>query len=354
MDPLQKCLIKWGDKYEYHSTYKKYRQKISFTCKKHGKRDQSLDSHLLNGCYCCYKTIDKHDFVQKSMVIHGNKFNYDKVEYLNSKTPVVISCKEHGDFLQTPNNHLQGNGCSKCLNLCTDTNSFIIKSEEIHDHKYYYSKVDYVNNKSKVIIICPDHGEFYQSPNSHLQGKGCVCCQHEKMSIDKRDNINSFISKSILIHGDLYDYSKVVYQKSGTSVIIGCKIHGYFKQRPDNHINKKYGCPKCGEKCGKMENSWLDMLNVPIEHRQVGVKISDRFFKLDAYEPEINLIYEFYGDYWHGNPKVYKPGDMNMANKKTFGELYSKTMERENYLKSLGYKIISIWESDFNKIKIKL
>ena len=96
------------------------------------------------------------------------------------------------------------------------------------------------------------------------------------------------------------------------------------------------------------------MLNVPIEHRQVGVKISDRFFKLDAYEPEINLIYEFYGDYWHGNPKVYKPGDMNMANKKTFGELYSKTMERENYLKSLGYKIISIWESDFNKIKIKL
>ena len=110
-----------------------------------------------------------------------------------------------------------------------------------------------------------------------------------------------------------------------------------------------HGCPKCASSVSKMETRWLNSLNIPEEYRQKTIKINNRNYKVDAYNPTNNTIYEFYGDYWHGNPKVYHTTDINNHSKKTFGFLYRKTIEREFDLKSKGYHIKSIWQSDFLK-----
>lgn len=130
------------------------------------------------------KKVTTEDFIIRAKKIHGEKFNYSKVNYVNMNTKVCIICPIHGEFWQTPVSHLNGNGCLKCkyekvANIQRGTKEkFIEKANKIHGEKYNYSKVVYgKNNKEKVIIICPKHGEFLQSPHDHLSGYGCPKCQ---------------------------------------------------------------------------------------------------------------------------------------------------------------------------------
>jgi hypothetical protein len=127
-----------------------------------------------------------------------------------------------------------------------DKNEFIKDAKEIHGNKYDYSKVDYKNNKTDVIIVCPIHGDFPQRPDSHLNGKGCKQCGNINKSIIQRKDYHEFIKNAKNIHGDKYDYSKVEYKNKKTPVLIGCPIHGYFSQTPRHHVNQKQGCKKCG------------------------------------------------------------------------------------------------------------
>jgi len=123
------------------------------------------------------------DVIQKFNQVHGNRYDYSKVEYLGSQTKIIIICSDHGEFLQIPNSHLNGRGCPKCGRIkANQSNSFttdeIIKSfQERRGDRYDYSKVDYKNDGTKVTIICPDHGEFLQVPNSHKKGVGCPKCR---------------------------------------------------------------------------------------------------------------------------------------------------------------------------------
>lgn len=296
--------------------------------------------------------LNKEIFIERSVEKHGNKYDYSKVVYKTNRSQVEIICNTHGSFFQRADVHMdRSSGCKLCSDDSKRGNidDFIKISNKLHKFKYNYSKSTYTSFNKDLIILCEKHGEFKQTPHNHLSGQGCPFC-NGGVSYSNMDFIN--ISKKI--HNDLYLYDKCVYIKSNIEVIISCKKHGDFKQRPDNHINKKYGCPKCGDRYGKMENSWLDYINVPIEYRQKKIKISNRYFKLDALDENQKIIYEFYGDFWHGNPEIYNKSDVNKASGLKFGELYKKTINRENYLKSMGYDVVSIWESDFNKInKIK-
>ena len=110
------------------------------------------------------------EFIKKAKEIHGNKYDYSKVEYKNTSTKVCIICPEHGEFWQTPNHHLQGHGCPKCKNEkirkrhTHNITIFIEKARKVHGDKYDYSKAEYINASTKVCIICPEHGEFWQTP----------------------------------------------------------------------------------------------------------------------------------------------------------------------------------------------
>ena len=137
------------------------------------------------------------EFINKAKIVHGDKYDYSKVEYINSRTKITIICKVHNEFEQKPSKHLFGQGCPICGGLYKRTNTdFINDAIKIHGDKYDYSKVKYINSQEKVIIICKNHGEFEQKPNSHLNGQGCGKCAGRK-----RQN-NDFINDAIKVHGD--------------------------------------------------------------------------------------------------------------------------------------------------------
>lgn len=128
---------------------------------------------------------DTEFFIIQARKIHGDTYDYSKVVYKSSLEKVCIICSEHGEFWQTPNNHLRGRGCAKCKGLYRYTkDDFIKKSNEVHHGVYDYSKVEYKNTQAKVCIICPKHGEFWQKPTRHMAGRGCP---HEECVNEKRE-----------------------------------------------------------------------------------------------------------------------------------------------------------------------
>jgi len=196
------------------------------------------------------------EFIEKARLLHGDKYDYSKTEYVNSNTKVQITCPIHGDFEQIPYSHLSGSGCNKCgyerirLALSSNTKEFIEKARLVHKDNYGYSKTEYVNLNTKVQITCPIHGDFEQIPDKHLSGKGCRRCGNERIRLALSSNIEEFIKKARLFHGDKYDYSKTEYVNSNTKVQITCPIHGEFEQKPHDHLSGS-GCNKCGyEKIG--------------------------------------------------------------------------------------------------------
>lgn len=128
------------------------------------------------------RKITTNDFIENAKKIHGDKYNYHNTIYTSAKNHVIIECKIHGNFFQTPNDHLNKRGCKKCgdkrknLNRILGNNKFIEASNLIHNHKYDYSLVNYINNRTNVSIICREHGIFNQLPDNHLKGCGCPQC----------------------------------------------------------------------------------------------------------------------------------------------------------------------------------
>lgn len=194
------------------------------------------------------KSKTTEEFISDAINTHGLKYSYASVNYVNAKTKVIIICPIHGEFVQIPKSHVQGAGCPKCAGtIQLDSATFISLATEIHNKKYDYSKVNYVNSKTKVIITCSIHGDFEQTPSHHLHRKqGCSKCGKLSMSSLQSSNTTNFIRSAKSVHGDTYDYSNTVYSTSKQKVIITCSVHGPFKQMPNTHLNGK-GCNKCGE-----------------------------------------------------------------------------------------------------------
>ena len=188
-------------------------------------------------------------FIDKARRVHNDKYNYSKVEYVNSKTKVCIICPKHGEFWQMPHDHLNHRGCSKCTNKKRlSTEEFIKRAREIHGNKYDYSKVEYKNSTTKVCIICPIHGEFWIYPLHHINKgrnqRGCPKCGDIKRRQNTRKNTKWFVEKAKELYGDKYDYSKANYIHSMSGICITCLIHGDFWTTPNRFLNG-HGCPKC-------------------------------------------------------------------------------------------------------------
>lgn len=192
------------------------------------------------------------DIIERFKDKHGDKYDYSKVKYEKMHSKVEIVCNKHNSFYQTPQSHLKGCGCPKCAfenrkRKPNDTvEEFIKKAEIIHNGKYDYSKVTYIDSKTKVCIICPTHGEFWQKPNDHLSGRGCKYCYNERRGDGQRSNKNKFIEKANIIHNGKYDYSKVEYVNTHTKVCIICPIHGDFWVEPSSHLSGRQ-CKECAK-----------------------------------------------------------------------------------------------------------
>lgn len=303
-----------GDKYDYSKVnYINSSTKVCIICPKHGEFWQIPASHLRGiGCNkCgienasnkCRKTTE--DFIKEAKSIHGDKYDYSKVKYENAHKKICIICPEHGEFWQKPMLHInQKCGCKKCGTNKTKTKTsltfdeFVERAKKVHGDKYDYSKVGYVNYKTKVCIICPIHGEFWQTPSVHLNGEGCKKCGYENVSQkNKKITTEEWIKKAKKVHGDRYDYSKTKYSGYYNKLTIICPKHGEFQQIAYDHIQGK-GCPKCRK--SKLEIEIGDFLkNKNIEY-QDGVRppyLSEgkSHLSLDFYLPKYNAAIECQG-----------------------------------------------------------
>lgn len=357
-----------GNRYDYsRSKYIDCNQKIEIYCKEHGSFWQTPGAHCNGqGCKECgknknrkkfSKTLDQ--FISDAINIHGSKYNYSLAVYINTKTKIKIICPIHETFEQIPSSHLNGNGCSRCAAQAMHDlyvmplDEFLERAKLAHGDKFNYSKVKYINSGSKIEIICKNHGSFLQVPWSHLKGNGCAKCQYENNSIIFTKTLQEFIDDSIVIHGNKYDYTKSIYIDDRTKVEIICKEHGSFWQIPSTHLQGG-GCSKCSLRISYMEQNWLNSLSIPNdkEHRQVYFYINKKRMTADGFDQITNTIYEFYGDYWHGNPTKYKAEDMNTFSHKTYGQLYADTIAREQIIINAGYKLNTMWEADYKKLFI--
>ena len=399
MDFITKARKVHGDKYDYSKVeYINNSTKVCIICPEHGEFWQTPNVHLSgHGCPKCYGNIKKttQQFIEEAKRVHGDKYDYSKVEYVNNRTKVCIICPIHGEFWQTPKNHIKGQGCNKCAikyraennsltkeefikrakkvhgdrydyskveyvnintevciidkkygefwqkpvyhlsykghNLIRNTEDFIQRAKEIHGDKYDYSKVEYVNSHTKICIVCPEHGEFWQTTNDHLNGRGCPKCGVEKRSKKRLYTNERFIEKARKIHGNKYDYSKTKYIKSNEKVEIICPKHGSFYQTATDHLQGA-GCPRCSHHISNGEKEIIDFIDT------LGLEyiISDRNIlkgkEIDIYIPSKKIAIEYDGLLWHSE-KFGKDKNYHL----------NKTIECEKQ----GIRLIHIFEDEW-------
>lgn len=258
-----------NDAYKYSKAeYTGYDQRVIITCLVHGDFVQTTGNHLAGkGCQVCgwekgtkKRTLTNECFLARSRAIYGDKYDYSLVSYKNSKTRVTIICPKHGNFNQMPQQHLCRGGCPKCgrenaaHKRRLGTKEFIRRSRSVHDDRYDYSKAIYKDSNTKVAIICPDHGVYWQKPSLHMRGSECVKCSYRNRGVRARSSIKEFVNAAQLIHNNEYDYSQVVYKNTSTSVAIICHKHGQFEQSPNTHLSGS-GCLECGREKTKASNT---------------------------------------------------------------------------------------------------
>lgn len=273
------------------------------------------------------------EFIKKANACHqGQNLDYSKAVYINNRTPLCIIDPEYGEFWQTPSNHLKGQSHPKrkgnsIRNKKSSTQEEIIKRfEEVHKGEGLdYSKVKYVNMHTKVCIIDPVYGEYWQEPVVHLKGCKCPLIKPQPKKLSQEE----FIAKAKAIHGDTYDYSKTVYKTYRDKVIITCKKHGDFEQTAENHLYGK-GCPKCGNHYSKYEDEIANLLGKNVIHNEKNILDGK---EIDLYYPDDKIGIEFNGLKWHTE---------NFAGKDRNYHL-NKTVECENK----GIKLIQIFEDEY-------
>ena len=277
------------------------RNPVKIVCHNHDEGfifNQSPFHHInrKQGCPLCAGrySYDYKEFISKANKIHNFKYDYKYLEedYKDNKTKVRIVCKEHGIFIQSPNSHLMPRGCNSCVRRdFKSIESFIMESNKIHNSKYDYSKVNFVSVKSDVIIICPEHGEFEQNAYNHILGSGCrKCSECEKYTQE------SVIDKFKEVHVDKYDYSLVDFKSIREKVEIICKKHGSFFQDPFSHYQNQ-GCPKCRSSKGEERIiKYLVDNKIQYEYQKKfeGLK-NKKYLPVDFYLPDYNLCIEYDG-----------------------------------------------------------
>jgi hypothetical protein len=190
------------------------------------------------------KKTTTNEFILRCNHKHNDKYDYSKVKYVNSTTKIIVICPIHGEFSQRAAHHIYGIGCPSCSGKIKKTSGqFVKEATKTHNNFYNYDKFIYVNNHVKSIIICPIHGEFLQTASDHLQGKQCrICAGNFKKVTDQ------FIIEANAIHNFKYDYSSSYYTSYRDKVNIICPDHGKFEQNAGSHL-QGYGCSKCYGNC---------------------------------------------------------------------------------------------------------
>ena len=287
----------------------------------HGEMKVYPNAFLREGkCVKCNKEITRKkkekEYIEKASKVHKNKYDYSKVFYDGAHVKIKIICPIHGEFEQNPTNHLNGCNCPKCaddiiksFNIAKKNgfhNIFIERAKKIHDNKYSNEKTIYNGNETKVIITCPEHGDFLQTPHSHLAGGGCPACAVKKIVDSIKLSQEEFLYrvKDVQKYNN-YDFSKIIYEGYDKKVIVICPKHGEFSIKAMSLLQGQ-GCPIC--KLPKLEK---DVRNILIDNN-IEFKQQKHFKKwlgrqsLDFYIKEKNIAIECQGLQHFKNERRYQ------------------------------------------------
>ena len=307
------------------------------------------------------KSLGRYGFIWKAIQVHGYKYDYREVSYRNNRTNVRIISDEHGAFEMTPSNHLAGQDHpderyrKSSKKQIRSLEEFIRMAKEIHGDKYDYSNVVYKGSKRKVCVICPRHGEFWQTPYCHLYGYGCKKCTDKMKSEKMKRTLEEFISEAQRIHQNLdgtpkYDYALVEYKGAKKKVKIICPVHGVFSITPDAHLNQHQGCPKC-------KRSWFEKsVEKLLIKSHVDYTTQQSFewlrykkpLRLDFYVPCCKVAIECQGEQ-HFKPVGFFGGE------KKFNEVSKRDAEKKRLCEEHGIELLYInWSDSDEEIVSKL
>jgi len=302
-------------------------------------------SHLTGiGCkYCGGCASNNKTFIKKSKTKYKNRFNYDKVEYINQNTKIILKCNIcESEFTQTPKLHMVKGNCRVCWKKSLVNTNILNKLNKIHGDTYEYPLLKHDTEvRDTVEVICKKHDKFSPTLGSLLSGRGCKKCSVEELGALNRKEPKIFFTECDKTHNKEYDYSDSIYTTMKDKVAIRCKTHGNFEQVAYYH-HQGSGCPDCAKdmSTSKGENELLKYIKNKLKCQTLQ---SDRQLiaplELDIVLPKHNIAIEFNGVYWHsennGKDKYYHKNKTDMC--------------REQ-----GYQLIHIFEDDWNLNKKKI
>jgi hypothetical protein len=327
--------------------YQGYLTPIMVDCREHGPFQMIPKRHLRGkNCSSCEEQetgvyTNRELFSSQASLIHKDEYSYSLVKLRGKHPKVKIICELHSTFEVSPYQHLRGEGCPSCIVLAggrirgDSQAAFIFKASEIHNNKYDYSKIVYKGSKIPIEIICPQHSNFWQTPNDHITTQGCKQCGISKRADHLKLDIEEFIKRAAPLHGNKFDYSKVVYKNNSTKVTIICPIHGKFQQTPLAHF-KGNGCAPCQKSAVSFQQ--VAIYDFIRSHYTGTIILNDRTIlhggkELDIWLPEVKVAIEFNGLHWHTLAKV--------------GRDYHAQKTAE--CRKLGIRLLHVWEDDWQE-----
>lgn len=281
---ISKARAVHGRKYDYSKTrYSGTDLPVRVVCRRHGEFRCTPARHIRPDspsiCPTCRRELKDaerkadalrkgREFIARAKNIHGARYGYSHVRYVNVDTPVKIVCRKHGPFFPTPWNHAGGqtsplSGCPQCgdergAKVLRDRHKalFVRRARRVHKNAYDYGKSIYTDARSKLTIVCPKHGPFRQEAFSHLRGIGCPKCGVTRRGLKRREEAaKAFLAKARKLHARKYRYDKTVYVRASSLIVVTCPKHGDFRQTANNHLHG-YGCSKC--QADKMRDAFAD------------------------------------------------------------------------------------------------
>lgn len=356
----------FGDVYDFSLVPEifKTKEKLSIICPQHGVFYKSYEKHIggKQGCPECAgkKRYNTESFIEKVKTLeHVTDYTFEKINYVNNKTKVTVTCKIHGDFEITPGHLLSGEGCPKCRYIKSANNKrrcleeVINIANEVHDYKYDYSLIkEYKNDRIKYPIICSEHGKFMQTFNNHIKGKqGCPTCGRKQCDKKRTNTFDEFVNKARLVHGDAYEYNDNEYVRTNCKIGITCKKHGAFYMTPANHLQGQQ-CPKCASSHSKGEDDLFKFICSLINEKVVQ---RDRETlngtELDIIIPNRNIAFEYNGLHWHSellkerNYHLIKTKECENKNIRLFHIFEDEWNTKRDILESMIKNLLGITEN---------
>lgn len=270
-------------------------------------------------------------FISDARAVHGDRYDYSDVEYVNAHTPVAIRCPKHGVFKQRPSAHTNNkSGCPACAGRpVIDTKLFVERARQIHGDRYDYSNVSYMGNKTPVNITCPIHGDFQMTPISHLdKSRGCPKCTdgyYEKYTTE------DWVSRATEVHNGKYQYDSVNYTGAFDKMEISCPEHGYFSQNSHDHLMGR-GCPACAKIISKPETDLVDFFESMGVRVLTNVRTVIPPYEVDLFCPDYGLAVEYCGLWWHSVDR---------------GKSKSYHLEKHVRCEQEGIRLITIFEDEW-------